>query len=295
MILVVGATGRLGSEICRRLTAVGEPVRALVRATSDQAKVDKLKGYGLEPVQGDLRDSASLAAACRGINAVITTTSAMPVSYDPAGNNIQNVDIEGLSNLIAAAQAAGVARFVYTSFSGGIDLDFPLRNAKRTVEGRLKESGLSYTILRPSYFMEAWLSPRIGFDAANAKVRIYGTGENPISWISLGDVAQFAVRTLETSTARNATLELGGPEALTPHQVVRTFEEVGGRSFELEHVPVEALEAQQQGATDPMMQSFVGLMRCYAAGDPIDMRETLRVFPVQLTSVGEYARRVYAA
>ena len=103
MNLVVGATGRLGSEICRRLTVVGKPVRALVRATSDQAKVDRLKGYGVELAQGDLRDPASLAAACRESTAVISTTSAMPVSYDPAGNNIQNVDIEGLSNLIAAA------------------------------------------------------------------------------------------------------------------------------------------------------------------------------------------------
>ena len=52
MNLVVGATGMLGSEICRRLTAAGKPVRALVRATSDQAKVDKLKGHGVELVQG---------------------------------------------------------------------------------------------------------------------------------------------------------------------------------------------------------------------------------------------------
>ena len=102
MNLVVGATGRLGSEICRRLTAVGKPVRALVRATSDQAKVDRLSGYGVELVQGDLRDPASLATACRGVDAVITTTSAMPASYDPEGNNIQSVDIEGLSSLIAA-------------------------------------------------------------------------------------------------------------------------------------------------------------------------------------------------
>ena len=71
--------------------------------------------------------------------------------------------------------------------------------------------------------------------------------------------------------------------------MVRIFEEAGGRPFELQHVPVEALEAQQQGATDPMLQSFLGLMRCYAAGDPIDMRETLKAFPVQLTSVRDYA------
>ncbi len=295
MNLVVGATGMLGSEVCRRLTAAGKPVRALVKARSDQAKVERLKDLGVEIVQGDLRDPASVAAACRGVTGVICTASSMPFSYQPGENDIQAVDLDGIKGLMDAARAAGVEHLVYTSFSGQIALDFPLQNAKRAAERRLRDSGLTYTILRPSYFMEAWQSPVVGFDAANAKARIYGTGEKPISWIALPDVAEFAVRSLEAPPARNATLELGGPEALTPHQVVRIYEEAGGRPFELEHVPVEVLEAQQQGATDPMMQSFVGLMRCYAAGDPIDMRETLQAFPVQLTSVRDYARRVSGA
>ncbi len=77
--------------------------------------------------------------------------------------------------------------------------------------------------------------------------------------------------------------------------MVRIFEEVGGQRFDVQHVPVEALEAQQRAATDPMQQSFLGLMRCYAAGDPIDMAETLRALLVQLTSVRDYARRVSGA
>ena len=157
----------------------------MVRATSNPDKVAKLKGYGAEIVQGDLCDRACLDAACKGVSAVITTVSAMPFCYQP-GNTIQTVDLDGVSNLIAAAKDSGVKHFVYTSFSGHMDLDFPLRNAKRAVEKRLRESGMTYTILRPSYFMEVWLSPAVGFDAANAKASIYGDGQNPISWISLG-------------------------------------------------------------------------------------------------------------
>jgi len=290
MNLVVGATGFLGSEICRRLAAEGKPVKGLVRSTADQAKVDNLKSYGVTLVQGDLRDRASLDAACQGATAVISTASSMPFSYQPGENDIQTVDFEGVTNLIGAAQAAGVERFIYTSFT--MDNDFPLRNAKRVVEGRLKESGLTYTFLRPSYFMEVWLSPAVGFDAANAKAQIYGPGENPISWISLQNVARFAVASLDNPAARNATLELGGPEALSQLQAIQIFEEVGGRTFKVEHVPVEALEEQQKAATDPMEQSFAGLMQWYAQGDPIDMEETLKVFPVQLTSVKAYAERL---
>src|SRR5512140_197502 len=118
---------------------------------------------------------------------------------------------------------------------------------------------------------------------------VYGDGTNPISWIALADVAEFAVRSLDNPAARNAILELGGPAALTPGQVVEIYERIHGRLFEVAHVPSDALVAQQSAATDPMQQSFTGLMRCYANGDPIDMRATLRDFPISLTAVDEHA------
>ena len=70
---------------------------------------------------------------------------------------------------------------------------------------------------------------------------------------------------------RAATFNLGGPEALSQLQALQIFEEVGGQVFEVEHVPEEALAEQQKAATDPMQQSFSGLMQWYAQGDPIDM------------------------
>jgi len=180
------------------------------------------------------------------------------------------------------------------SFSRGLDLDFPLRNAKRRIEARVRDSGMTHTILRPGFFMEVWLSPAVGFDAANATAAIYGDGRRPISWISTGDVAELAVRCLRNPLARNATIEMGGPEALTPLEAVHVFEEVAGRPFTVSHVPVEALVAQQQAATDDMGRSFAGLMRCYAQGDPIPMDETARTFGVDLTSVRAFAEATCA-
>ena len=283
----------VGSEICRRLASEGKPVRALVRATSDPAKVEALKSYGAEIVEGDLCDSASLKAACQGATTVISTASSMPFCYQPGENDVQTVDTAGVINLVDAAKAAGVGHFVYTSFT--MDNDFPLRNAKRAVERRLQESGLTYTLLRPSYFMEVWLSPAVGFDYANAQARIYGSGENPLSLISFHDVAQFAVASLDNPAARNATLEIGGPEALSQLQVVKIFEEASGRRFEVEHVPEQALADQQKASADLMEQSFAGLMQWYARGDAVDMNKTLKVFPIQLTSVRDYAQKVLGA
>jgi NADH dehydrogenase len=293
MILVVGSTGMVGSEICRRLAARGTPVRALVRATSALGKVAELQALGIETVVGDLRDPASLVAACSGVSAVITTVSSMPFSYVPGVNDFRTTDTDGIMHLIDAAVAAGVGHLTYTSFSINLDLDLPLRNAKRAVERYLQASGLRYTILRPSCFMEVWLSPAVGFDAANAKATIYGPGTEPISWIAAGDVAEFAVRSIDAPAAWNVTLELGGPEAISPLEAVKIFEQVGGRTFEIQHVPVEALRAQQEAATDPLAQSFAGLMRCVAMGDRIDMAGTLRSIPVEMTSVRQYAEAVF--
>ncbi len=292
MILVVGATGLLGGEICRQLAGRGEPVRALVRPTTDAAKVEALRTLGVETLVGDLRDPASLSVACRGARAVITTVSAMPFSYVPGENDIKGVDTDGQASLVEAARSAGVSKFVYTSFSANIDDPFPLRNAKRATEATLRASGLDYTILRPSCFMEVWLTPAVGFDPANATATIYGTGEAGISYVAVRDVADFAVHSLDAPGAGNATLEIGGPEPISQLDAVRIFERAAGRRFEVTHVPMEALEAQHAAATDPMQQSFAGLMQCVARGDPIDVTRVLAVIPVRLTSVVEYADRV---
>jgi uncharacterized protein YbjT (DUF2867 family) len=287
MILVVGATGFLGGEICRLLREQDRPVRALVRATSDPARVERLSSLGAEVVPGDMRDYASLETACQGATAVILTASAIPFSYDPQANNLQTVDRDGAISLIDAAQAAQVGHFTYVSYSA--QRGCPSHDAKRAVEQRLRQSGLNYTILQPSYFMEGWLSPGVGFDAANARARIYGDGSSPISFISLFDVAKFAVASLDNPAARNATILLGGPEALSPLQAVKIFEAATGRPFQLEYMPVPALEAAQAGATDGFEQSFMALAWYLAQGDRIDMSATLQAFPVRLRTVSEYA------
>lgn len=293
IILVAGATGMLGSEICRQLSAAGKSVRTLVRQSSDPSKVDRLKEIGAEIVQGDLSDRDSLDKACEGVTHVITTVSAMPFSYVAGVNNLQTTDVEGTTNLMEAAKANGVAQFIFTSVSADRIPESPLKWANLEVEQRLKESGLVYTILRPSFLMEVWLSPAVGFDAANAKAAIYGEGQNPISWIAVQDVAHFAVAALDHPAAKNATLVLGGPEALCPLDVVKIFEEVGGHPFEVQLVPEQALEQQQAAVTDPMQQSFSAAMRAYASGDPIEMSAMLKRFEVNPTPLKEYVKRVF--
>jgi NADH dehydrogenase len=292
MELVVGATGVLGGEICRLLSERRRQVRALVRQSSERDRVERLEQLGAEIAVGDLRRPETLAAACTGATAVISTATAI-LSQD-ADNSIEAVDRDGQLSLVGAAEDAGVEQFVYVSVPES-DVDSPLLRAKRAVEERLRRSSLTYTILRPTNFMEIWLSPAVGFDPAGGQARIYGSGENAISWISYRDVARFAVEALENRAARNAVVDLGGPDALSPLDVVRIFEEETGRGIAIEHVPEAALEAQRRAATNSREASFAGVMLGTARAEPVDITEQLRAFPLELTSVREYASAVLAA
>ena len=290
MLLVVGATGTLGSEICRQLAANATPVRALVRRSSDPARVRELRALGIETFAGDLRDPVSLAAACTGVTGVVTTATAV-MSHN-AGDDIRSVDHEGQLALVQAAESAGVAHFVYISMSGRIDIDCALVRAKRGVEDRLRRSsGMTHTILRPTAFMETWLTPAFGFDIAGAHARILGSGRNRVSWVALNDVARFAVAATSHSFMRNVTQEIGGPQALSLLDVVQLCEELGSSPFELEFADEEALERSWLCEAEEPERTYKALQLGLARGDAIPMHRLLAFFPFELGTVRQHVAR----
>jgi len=199
--------------------------------------------------------------------------------------------------LVRAATQAGVRHFIFISFPA-VGVEFALQSAKRSVEKALAESGLAYTILQPTFFTEIWLSPAVGFDAANASATIYGDGQNKISFISYADVARFAAASVDNLGAHNKVIKLGGPEPLSPSEVVSIFEEVGGRKFDTSHVLEETLQAQRAAAPDSLKEAFAALMIYYARGEAVDMSLAFDVFPVKgadLTSVRDFAKRLLSA
>lgn len=291
--LLIGSTGLLGPTICQRLLADGHRVRALIRPTADVAKREALASLGVELVEGDLKEPGSIARACAGAQAVISTASA--TLSRQAGDSIEAVDRDGQLNLVEAARRANVEHVVFVSFRENPHIQFPLTIAKRRAEQAVMASGMAYTILQASYFMEVWLSPALGFDVARGLVRIYGDGTRPISWVSFRDVAMAAAAAVTEPAARNQIIELGGPQALSPLEVVRMFEAAGAGDIAIEHVPEAALEAQKAAATDSLQQSFAGLMLQYAAGDAIDSTADRRLFPFRMTSIRDYITAQLAA
>jgi len=286
MDLVVGATGFVGKRIALRLREKGRKVRALVRGGAKHALADELDVAGIELFDGDLTKPETLAAACAGVETVITTATSMPSGRD---DGLRRVDRDGSLALIDAAARAGVKKFVYTSYSGNIRIESPLETAKRDCEKCLLAGRMQAVILRPSYFMEVWLRPALGFDPGNGTARICGSGEAKVSYISATDVVEFAVAAATKPEPGHQVIEMGGPEALSQLDAVRLFEKALNKKFKLDFVPREALEGQQR-SPDPLQKTFAALMLAYAQGDVIpNSLATADRYGVWLQSVAQYA------
>ncbi len=287
-ILVVTASGFLGSTVTKQLLDQKYRVKAFVRASSRE-RIDSLVAYGAEPVIGDLKNTDSLIAACRGVDTIISSATAV-VSQQP-GDGIDTVDLEGQLKLIEAAESNGVGRFIYVSIMQQVE-DFPLQSAKRAVEARLANSSLEYTILRPTFFQEVWLSPPLGFDYVEGRVRVYGNGEKAQNWISVIDVAQALVACLKNTSTVGQVVALNGPESLGANQIISIFESIAGRSYEKEYISEEFLAAQYLEASEPRQKSFFALARQNARGADSSATVARVGLPVATRTVRDYAKSV---
>jgi uncharacterized protein YbjT (DUF2867 family) len=296
MILVVGATGVVGGMITRGFLEQGKEVRILVRRDSPSSQLvqqglatsaEELIESGAHPVHGDLRDRASLDAALEGVETVVSTAnSAMRGGAD----NPQSVDLDGNRNLIDAARDAGVEHFVFVSLLGADpEHPAPFLQAKGQSEAVLRESGMDYTILAPTAFMEFWPAMVVGMPALQGQtVTLVGEGSRRHSFVSNRDVAAFAVKAVAHPAALKRHLAIGGPEALTWREVVATYERVLERSIPVKFV---ALGEPVPGLPDPMPTMLAG-METYDS--VVDMEETSRTFDVSLTRLETFVREQVA-
>jgi uncharacterized protein YbjT (DUF2867 family) len=293
MILVVGATGLLGGRITTKLLAQGKQVRILVRHDSPSAAMaqqgmataaETLISAGAQPVYGDLRDRASLDAACAGVDTVITTANSALRGFD-----VEEVDRKGTFNLIDAASAAGVTHFIYTSANGATtDSPNPFMAAKAACEERLRDSGMRFTMLQPGTFMEIWIGMVVGGALrAQQPVTLVGKGDHAHSFVSLEDVANFAVASVDNPIAYDQSILIGGPASHSWTDVVTRISSTLGFPIPVQYVGFEDPLPLPPGA-DMLMRGF----ETYESS--IDMSESALRYGVNLTSLEDFARRFFA-
>jgi uncharacterized protein YbjT (DUF2867 family) len=227
MILVIGATGTVGSEVVRQLVATGERPRALVR---DPAAARQRLGEQVEQVVGDLDRPETIAAALAGVDRVflLTTQSSRQPEWERA--------------VIGAAARTGVGQLVKLSVFRANEQS-PLQVARQhgQAERVLAQSGLAATILRPVFFMQNLLA--MIHDGAIATA----AGDGRVAMVDARDIAAVAVATLTGGGHAGKTYTLTGPQALTFYQVASVLSRQTGRPLRHVRVPPDKVRVALQG------------------------------------------------
>jgi uncharacterized protein YbjT (DUF2867 family) len=297
MDLVVGGTGLLGGAIALRLLERDHEVRVLLRRDSpaDQlaqmgmaTPASALLSAGAEAAYGDLKDPVSLRAAMRGVRRVITTANS---ALRQPPDTVPTIEFAGNRALVDAAAEAGVEHLVFMSALGADrESPVPFLAGKGATERYLRESGLGYTILAPDVFMEIWIPIVVGRAvAAREPVTLVRDATRRHSFVSMRDVVAYAVAALDHAAARDATLPIGGPAALTWREVVGVYERVLDRRIDVVLVaPGEPIP----GVPDAMLPLLVDLE---GFDSPIDMTEAARTFGIEPTPLEAVVRAMLPA
>ena len=228
MILITGGTGTSGREIVEAVARAGRPFRVTAR---DVARAEPLKKLGAEVVRGDFTDAASLERAMAGVERVFLNS----------GPTEDLVDLQG--NVIDAARRAGVRHVVKLSVFGA---DLPGAPGVRflrqhvEVERRLRDSGLAWTMLRPTFFMQNLLGSAGTIRQAGAIFMPAADGRAP--YIDTRDIADVAAATLTQPGHEGRAYELTGPEDLSFHDMARAIGAATGR--DVKYVPVSDDQAR---------------------------------------------------
>jgi NADH dehydrogenase len=248
-------------------------------------------GDAPELVEGDVRSPGSLLPAIAGVESVVSVVT----GFGPGGQGPRAVDYEGNLNLIRAAEAAGVRRFVLLSMRGAsADHPMELARMKHRAEQALRASRLNWTILRPTPFMELWAGIVGDPIAKTGKTTVFGRGDNLINFIAERDVARIIELALVEPRFEHAVLDVGGPDNLSFNQLVRKLEATIGRTAAVRHVPLPMMRLSAL-LTKPFRPDVAGMIEAGIGFETADMRfdpsEAQRLLsPVELTSVADVIR-----
>ncbi|MEZ4711389.1 MAG: NmrA family NAD(P)-binding protein [Caldilineaceae bacterium] len=282
MILVTGAAGKTGCAIIRALAGRGATVRALVRRAEQEALVRR--DGAREVCVGDLAVAADVERAMRGADAVYHICPNMHAAEVRIGQNV-----------IAAARAADVAHFVYHSVLHPQTTRMPHHWNKLQVEERLFESGLAYTILQPTAYMQNLLASWSAIVNEGVLALPYPV-ETRISLVDLHDVAQVAAGVIGNAAHFYATYELVGTPPLAQTEVAEQLGQALGRTVVATEIKLDAWEKQaRQGSAlaKYAIETLLSMFRYYAQfgleGNPHILTALLGRVP---TSLQEFVAQV---
>lgn len=241
MVLVTGSTGFVGRQIVRELRSSGVEVRCVARSSSSLSVLD---GLGAEICYGDVTDRASLETALEGIE---TAVHLVAIIRETKQATFEGINFLGTRNIVQAARKMGVKRLVYMSNLGaGPDQRFPLLYSKWRGEQEVSNSGIDFTIFRPSVMFgrgDGFVTVLAGVIKGLPLVPVIGSGRTKFQVISVEDVATCVAKSLQEKETISQVIPLGGPEYLAYEQIIDLIIETLKLRRLKFHIPVPMMRA----------------------------------------------------
>jgi uncharacterized protein YbjT (DUF2867 family) len=292
-VLVTGGTGFVGPKIVHALRAEDRLVRVLARKPE---RHEQMRAWGCEVVQGDMTDASSLRRAAEGCDAVVHLVAILlgkPEAFE-------RVMVQGTRDLVAAAEDAGVKRFVLMSALGTNERTkdlTPYFHAKWEEEQALQRSGLDHTIFRPSFVFGrdgGVLGGLIRLVRWSPVTPVVGTRQLQPIWIE--DVAAFFARSLQVGKKGNGTWELGGPDRVTWEELNERLRRRMGKRRLAFRMPIGLVRAgAAAGELLPPLRGARSGVEMLEADDYVtDIKPAVDTFGIQPISLDEQLRRAVA-
>ena len=247
MILLTGGTGYVGSRMLEKLRSRPEPIRLLVR---DLERAKKLAGGSVTLAKGDVTDPATLAAALEGVDTVIHLVAI--IRERPGGVTFERYNYQGTVNMVDAAKAAGVKRFIHMSALGvKPDPSLPYMDTKYRAQQYVEQSGLAWTAFQPSVIFgkgdefintlaDLVRKPLLFLPAPFLPV--VGDGQTKFQPVWRDDVVDAFIHALDNPDTIGKVYQLGGPSMLTYEQMLDTIMAKLGKKRGKIHVPVALMK-----------------------------------------------------
>ena len=233
---MVGGGGRLGQQVVANLRARGEQVRVVVR---DAERARRTLGNDAEVVGADVRSPAALRPALQGATVVV---SAVHGFLDGRGAGPADVDERGNANLIDAARTAGADVVLVSVVGASPTSPADLFRAKFAAEQRLRASGVDWTIVRASAYLETWLHILTTTAGTSGRPLVFGRGNAPIAFVSTSDVAGVVADAATDPGLRSQLLEVAG-SPLTMNELAGALQAARGWTGSVRHLPRPVLRA----------------------------------------------------
>ena len=294
MILVTGGTGFVGGYVVHALRSAEKDVRVLVR---DPRKAERLEVWGASLARGDVTDAAGLRAAVEGCDTVIHLVAVRQGREE----RFQRVMVDATRDLLAAATAAGVRRFVHMSALGTTEQTkdlVPYYRAKWETEQLVKSSTIPFVIFRPSFVFGAdgGILPTFMKLARFAPVTpIIGSGRERIQPIWVDDVAAYFVQAVDLAAATGKTFDLGGPDVVSWNEFWERLKAVRRSRRPSVHVPVRlmrlnALVTERLPGDIPLTNDLLTMLE--HGDNVVSDTSAVDTFGLPLVPLDEQLRRV---